>query len=131
VDITTRVGGGDGTPAGAADLRVLSSPDITVTTAAGGQLVVQGLTREEPPVQLNGGGLNTSLSAGTVTLADPIPIDGDIDVRFLLGVERTGVFRFYVNVEALNPQPVLTKPSRVPRKRSTRQAVKVSGGSTN
>ncbi|MGI8734759.1 MAG: hypothetical protein ACR2LM_15810 [Pyrinomonadaceae bacterium] len=115
VDITTSVGG-TGVPAGTADLRLLSSPDISVFTSGGGRLDVRGLTREEPPAQPNGGGLNTSLSAGTVILALPLAAGASIDVHFLLGVQQTGVFGFLVNVEAL-PAPVSPAPQRLPRKR--------------
>jgi hypothetical protein len=114
VDVTTHMGF-TGVPVGTADLRVLTSPTISVFTAGGGSLTVQGLTREEPPVQPDGGGLNTSLSAGTVTLVTPLAPGNSIDVHFLLGVQQTGVFHFYVNVEALTlPSP--PSPQRVPRK---------------
>lgn len=113
VDITTFIGGVE-SPGAPADLRVLSSPTILVNPVGGGSLTVQGLTREEPPTQSNGGGLNTSLSAGTITLLTPIAPGNSIDVQFLLGVQRTGVFRFFVNVEALTQQPPV--PPRVPRK---------------
>ena len=114
VDISTLTGS-TGAPVDTADLRVLTSPTISVITAGGSALTVQGLTREEPPVQSNGGGLNTSLSAGTITLATPLASGNSIDVHFLLGVQQTGVFRFYVNVEALTlPSP--PTPQRAPRK---------------
>ena len=113
VDITTLIST-PGVPPGAADLRVLTSPTISVFSAGGGSLTVQGLTREEPPAQPDGGGLNTSLSAGTITMATPIAPGDGIDVHFLLGVEQTGVFRFFVNVEALTlPAP---EPKPGPRK---------------
>jgi hypothetical protein len=41
------------------------------------------------------------MSAGTVTLATPLPNGASLDVRFLLGIQQTGSFRFYINVEAL------------------------------
>lgn len=114
VDIATIVGS-TGVPIGIADLRVLTSPTISVFTAGGGSLTVQGLTLEEPPAQPRGGGLNTSLLAGTVTLATPLPSGNSLDVHFLLGVQQVGVFRFFVNVEALTV-PLPPSPPRVPRK---------------
>jgi hypothetical protein len=36
-----------------------------------------------------------------VTLAAPLADSDKISVQFLLGVQRTGAFRFYVSVEAL------------------------------
>ncbi len=125
VDITTRIGG---VPTTTADLRVLSSPNITVTTAVGGSLNVQGLTREEPPAQSSGGGLNTSLSAGTVTLGQPLLPGGTIDVQFLVGVEQTGSYRYFVNVEALNNVILPTGPQRGLRKsRMPPAAIKLPG----
>jgi hypothetical protein len=61
----------------------------------------QGTTLEQPPSQPNGGGFNSSMSANTVTLATPIPNGGTLDVRFLLGIQQTGSFKFFINVEAL------------------------------
>jgi hypothetical protein len=52
-------------------------------------------------VQLNGGGFNSSMSNGLVTLATPLANGASADVRFLLGIQQTGAFRFYLNIEAL------------------------------
>jgi len=41
------------------------------------------------------------MSAGTITLATPLANGASVDVRFLLGIQQTGSFKFYVNVEAL------------------------------
>jgi hypothetical protein len=41
------------------------------------------------------------MSAGVVTLATPIANGASIDIRFLLGIQQTGTFKIYVNVEAL------------------------------
>jgi hypothetical protein len=62
---------------------------------------VQGTTLEQSPAQPNGGGFNTSLSAGTVTLGTPLANGASINLQFLLGLQQTGNFRIYVNVEAL------------------------------
>jgi len=64
-------------------------------------VTVQGTTLEQPPSQPNGGGFNSSLSAGTVTLATPLANGASIDLRFLLGIQQTGSFKFFLNVEAL------------------------------
>jgi hypothetical protein len=56
---------------------------------------------ETPPLQPNGGAFNSTISAGTVTLATPIAPGGTVNVQFLLGIQQTGAFRFFVNVEAL------------------------------
>jgi hypothetical protein len=41
------------------------------------------------------------MSAGTVTLATPLANGASLDVRFLLGIQQTGSFKFYFNIEAL------------------------------
>jgi hypothetical protein len=64
-------------------------------------MTVEGTELESPPSQPNGGAFNSSLSAGTVTLATPLAPGASLNVQFLLGVQQTGVFRFYMNVEAL------------------------------
>jgi hypothetical protein len=94
-------------PSGIADLRPLTSTSVVVTVdrppcASGtSNVTVQGTTLEQPSSQPNGGGFNSSMSAGVVTLATPIANGASIDVRFLLGIQQTGSFKFYINVEAL------------------------------
>jgi hypothetical protein len=65
---------------------------------------VLGTTLEQPPNQPNGGGFNSSLSSDTVTLATPLASGDSINVHFLLGIQQTGSFKFYVNVEILTDQ---------------------------
>ena len=62
---------------------------------------VIGTTLEVPPAQPNGGGQNSTLSAGTVTLGTPLANGASINLRFLMGVQQGGSFRFFINVEAL------------------------------
>jgi hypothetical protein len=50
---------------------------------------------------LNGGAFNGTYSAGTVTLGTPLANGASINVRFLLGIQQTGTFKFYINVETL------------------------------
>jgi hypothetical protein len=89
-------------PVGTADLRVRTSSLIIITDPCTSlPLAIQGTTLEEPPAQPNGGGFNSSLSAGTVTLATPILPGGTYDFHFLLGIQQTGSFKFYVNIETL------------------------------
>ena len=111
VDITTLNSPGY-TPGGAqADIRVLSSSDSNVNTSSGSQFV-RGLTLEQAPVQTdfgtvvllaqpNGGGLNSSLAAGSITVAQPLAPGAFVNVEFKLGVQQGGSFRFFVNIEAL------------------------------
>jgi len=92
----------------AADLRPRSSLSVTVANPAecgGGPAInVAGTTLEEAAgaeSQPNSGGYNSTLSAGTVTLNTPLANTASIDLRFLLGVQQKGVYRFYIVVEAL------------------------------
>ena len=94
-------------PSGIADLRPRTSTAVVVTVdrapcgTGTSNVTVQGTTVEEPAAQPNGGGFNTSMSSGTVTLATPLANGASLDVRFLLGIQQTGSFKIYVNVEAL------------------------------
>ena len=94
-------------PSGIADLRPRTSTAVVVTVdrppcgSGTSNVTVQGTTLEQPPSQPNGGGFNSSLSSGTVTLATPIANGASLDVRFLLGIQQTGSFKFFINVEAL------------------------------
>lgn len=106
VDITTL---NTPNPGGAqADLRAINSVDVVVSTSTGSQ-TVRGLTLEQAPdgfggfvlAQPSGGGLNSSLAAGIITVGQPLAPSAFINVEFKLGVMAPGKFRFFVNVEAL------------------------------
>jgi hypothetical protein len=92
---------------GFADLRPRTSTSVVVTVdrppcASGtSNVTVNGTTLEQPPSQPNGGGFNSSMGAGTVTLGTPLANGATIDIRFLLGIQQTGNFRIFLNVEAL------------------------------
>lgn len=94
-------------PSGIADLRPRTSTAVVVTVdrapcgSGTSNVTVQGTTLEQPPAQPNGGGFNSSLSAGVVTLATPLAPGATIDVRFLLGIQQTGSFKIFLNVEIL------------------------------
>lgn len=110
VDITTFPA-----PSGIADLRHRTSTLVVVSgindaatcLASNGVATtpctvnVQGTTIEQPPSQPNGGAFNSSWSAGTVTLGTPLASGASINLRFLLGIQQTGSFKLFVNVEAL------------------------------
>ena len=103
---------------GRADLRALPSTDLLVgsvndagtcgalqappstSPTAPCSVTVRGLTLETPPAQPNGGGLNASLSADSVTIT-PLAPGQSINIRILLGVQATGNFRFLITIEAL------------------------------
>jgi hypothetical protein len=103
---------------GFADLRPRTSTAVVVagitdaaTCAATGapatppcSATVQGTTLEQaaaPATQFNGGGFNSSMGAGTITLGTPLANGASINLQFLLGIQQTGNFRFYLNIEAL------------------------------
>src|SRR5262244_1331676 len=94
-------------PSGIADLRPRTSTSVVVTVdrppcgSGTSNITVNGTTLEQPPSQPNGGGFNSSLSAGTITRGTPLANAATVDVRFLLGIQQTGSFKFYINVEAL------------------------------
>jgi hypothetical protein len=88
-------------------LTAVTAPDETVATSSGSKLV-RGTMLEEPPDQsFPGGGLNSSLSAGSVTLLAPLSNGASVNLQFLLNVQQAGRFRFFVAIEALT-QPVAT-----------------------
>ena len=97
-----------------ADVRAITSTSVVVsgitdaatcTASAAGPppctVTVLGTTLEQPPTQAIGGGHNSSLSAGTITLPTPLAPGASINLQFLLGVHKTGSFKFFFNVEAL------------------------------
>lgn len=100
VDMTTSPHG-----VGIADLRARTSAQVTVLAGSNpcgtGSVTIEGTTLETPPTQSMGGGLNSTLSAGTIDLLHPLAPTDKIDLQFLLGVQSQGSFRFFVNVEAL------------------------------
>jgi hypothetical protein len=68
--------------------------------------VVKGVIVEQgtPTItiaQPNGGGMNTSLATGAVSVAQPLAPGANVNVEFRLGVQLGGTFRFFVNIEAL------------------------------
>jgi hypothetical protein len=101
-------------PSGIADLRTRTSTSVIIAgitdaatcTASGAgpppcSITVQGTTLEQPPSQPNGGAFNGSYAAGTVTLGTPLANGASINVQFLVGIQQTGSFKFFFNVEAL------------------------------
>jgi hypothetical protein len=96
-------------PAGIADLRARTSSDVSEANPpcnGGGTIDFIGTTLEEGAVvQANSGAFNSSLGVGTITLATPLGVNGSINLTFLLGIQQTGTFKFYINVEALESFP--------------------------
>ncbi|HEV7768935.1 MAG TPA: hypothetical protein VGQ76_28330 [Thermoanaerobaculia bacterium] len=102
-DITTLTGAA--LPPGQADLRVLNSPAQMITLTDTTTVAGQALTLQTPAAQASGGGLNSSLAEGIITTTVPLANGASTVVEFNLGVQTTGLFRFYVNVEALTVPP--------------------------
>lgn len=104
VDVTTFPA-----PSGIADMRARSTGDLVVTVdrapcgTGTSNVTVRGTVVEESSAgqQPNGGAFNSSLGVGVITLATPLANGASIDVRFLFGLEQTGSFKIWLNVEAL------------------------------
>jgi hypothetical protein len=89
-------------PPGYADLRArTSSNSIEPDPCTILPTTIFGTTLEQPPAQPNGGGFNSTLSAGTITLATPLTPGANYDFQLLFGIQQTGRFKAYVNVEVL------------------------------
>jgi hypothetical protein len=94
-------------PSGIADLRPRTSTAVVVTVdrapcgSGTSNVTVQGTTLEQPPSQPNGGGFNSTLSSGTVTLGTPLASGATLDLRFLLGIQQTGAYKLGVIIEGL------------------------------
>ena len=83
-------------PSGVSDLRPRSAPTTVVTVdrppcgSGTSNVTVVGTTLEQPPSQPNGGGFNTTLS---VPLGAGLAPGASIDVRFLFGIQQTGLIK--------------------------------------
>jgi VCBS repeat-containing protein len=101
-------------PSGTADMRPLTSSAVAVTVdrapcgSGTSDVTVQGTMLEQPPSQLNGGGFNSSLSVGVITLATPLAAGASVDVRLLAGIEQTGSTAVRIIAEAISSGTVMT-----------------------
>ena len=92
---------------GAADLRALSSATFVVSVndpaTCGGpapcNVTVVGTTLEQPPVQLSGGGVNSTLGVGTITTATPLPAGASVNLHLLFGVQQHGNYHVSIVIE--------------------------------
>jgi hypothetical protein len=100
VDMTTLNSPGYG--AGQADMRPITGALIPAANlSGGGTTAIEGLTLEEPPTQSNGGGDNSSLAAGVITLTAPLASGASINIELRMGVQQAGHYRIFINIEAL------------------------------
>ena len=93
-------------------VRTSSAAVVTVDRAPCGSgtsdITVHGTTLEQPPSQPNGGGFNSSLSVGVVTLANPLARGASVDVRLLAGLQQTGNNAVRIIAEAITDGTVTT-----------------------
>ena len=87
------------TNASQADMRAINSVDSNVTLTDGSTVLVKGATLEQPPNQPAGGGFNSTLRVPLP--AGGLPPGGSVNVQFVLGMHRSGTFRFLIITEAL------------------------------
>ncbi|WP_313913187.1 hypothetical protein [Tahibacter sp.] len=91
-------------PTGVADLRPITSPNLSVTVdrPPGGSgtssTTVFGATLEQPPSQPNGGGFNSSFN---IPLAADLAPGASIDVNFRFGLQQTGEYKVDLVPEGL------------------------------
>lgn len=86
-----------------AQLRVLNSGSSVVTVNSL-PVTVEGTTVETPPAQASGGGLNSSIGRSLVagTIINTVIAPGQtVNVQFVLGVQVTGNYQYFVNIEVL------------------------------
>jgi hypothetical protein len=129
-------------PAGPADLRLLSTTLATVAivgpnaSCPANSCTVQGTTVETPPTQASGGGLDSSVAAGTVTAGTPLANGATLNLSFAFGVVTPGNFRFGLAAEGLPAALsrvvsmtgcVDTNPSTVSCSAPTASAATISG----
>jgi hypothetical protein len=98
-------------PPGVADLRAITSSAASVSnigdaatcgaSPAPCTVIVEGTTLGAAPAQAQGGGFNSTLAAGTITMAEPLADGESVSLQFVLGVVQSGTFRFYIIIEAL------------------------------
>jgi hypothetical protein len=89
-------------PAGTADLRAIGGTgNVPVTITGGSTVTVLNTTLENGSAQPDGGGINSTLSADTISTGSPLAPNQSVNIQWVLGVKQGGTFRFYVTIEAL------------------------------
>lgn len=88
-------------PSGAADLRPMTSFAVSVPLTGGGGAVAEGTDLDQPPLQPNGGGFNSSIRGSIVNLINPLPDGVSVSFNFLMGIQQTGCYSLALVAEAL------------------------------
>ncbi len=97
LELITKGGGAE------ADARLISAVGGQVRRSDGQHIEVVGLELENAPLQPQGGGVNSTARAATITLATPLAptaLNNTVDVALRLGVERGGRVRYFYIIEA-------------------------------
>ncbi len=84
-----------------ADMRVLNAPQVTGIALTGGGTTTAEATTLQAPMQPNGGGLNSTVLVGVITMGAPLNAGETRGINFQLGVQQRGYFRYIINVEAI------------------------------
>jgi hypothetical protein len=94
-----------------AELRLMSSPDISVTLGDGSVVAVKGTTFEATFVGGVEGGVNSTASVESVSPSHPLAPGASISVQFLFNVRIDGQYRFAFEAQAANSAGVRKAPS--------------------
>lgn len=79
----------------------MTSFAISVPLTGGGGVVAEGTDLDQPPLQPNGGGVNSSIRGSIVNLINPLPDGVSVSFNFLMGIQQTGCYSLAMVAEAL------------------------------
>jgi hypothetical protein len=86
---------------GFADLRLRNSSSASIIVEGPTIVSALGLTLEQPPVQSSGGGFNSSMTFGTITLGTPFAAGASLYINLVFGVQQQGLFNLIFTPEGL------------------------------
>ena len=95
VDVTTFP-----SPSGTADLRIRTSTSHYTVTGSG-VVTANATALEQPASQPNGGGFNSSIGVGVITLGTPLANGNSTYINILFGLQQTGNIRGFFLLESL------------------------------
>jgi len=79
----------------------MTSFATVVPLTGGGVAVAEGTDLDQPPLQPNGGGVNSSIRGSIVNLVNPLPNGVGVSFNFLMGVQQKGCYQLALVAEAL------------------------------